>query len=494
MYGLWTNYRIGKQGGMRLGLAYAGLSGDDANFSDPSFLRSRNFRFSTDIYELSLIGTWEPFANRRYPSEVEFQRIFSPYIFGGIALVRASAKADFSDTPTDRYRERIQIDKRDLPTGPVVSFPVGIGFKQDLAKRTIFSVELGFRRSTSDYIDGISHAGNPEGADWYVFGLASLAFRLGEKDSDEDGIPDKRDNCPQEPGQLSARGCPDMDGDGIEDLEDICPELAGVYELSGCPDSDGDQVADLFDLCPDVPGLEATQGCPDLDGDGFRDDLDECPGEYGSKLLMGCPDCDGDGIPNEKDYCPTVFGKFEFDGCPYPDRDHDGVPDDVDRCPDIPGLPELAGCFDTDEDGIADLDDKCPQLAGVRSNEGCPPLPEEARTVLESATRNIKFETGSAKLKEESLKTLDEIAGLMEEYDYYHLSIAGHTDSRGKDELNLKLSKERANACFDYLVEEGVDAARMTHEGYGETQPIGDNRTAAGRQRNRRVAFELLLK
>lgn len=494
MYGVWTNYRIAKRGGIRLGFAYAALSGDDANFSDPTYVRSRNFRFTTDLAELSLTGSWEPFARRRYPSEVEFKKILSPYLFGGIALVRAMAKADFSDTPTDRYRERIQIDKRDLPGGPVVSFPMGVGVKQDLGKRTVLSLELGFRKSASDYIDGISEAGNPAGGDWYVFGLTSLSFRLGEKDSDGDGIPDKEDNCPQEAGQLSARGCPDQDGDGIEDLEDICPEQAGVYELSGCPDSDGDKVADRFDLCPDVAGTEATEGCPDLDGDGFRDDLDECPAQAGTKLLLGCPDCDGDGIPNEKDYCPTVPGKFEFDGCPYADRDHDGVPDEEDRCPDIPGLPGLDGCFDTDEDGIADIDDKCPQLAGVRSNAGCPPLPEKARSLLEFATRNIKFETGSAKLKAESLKTLEEIAEVMQEYDYYHLSISGHTDSRGKDELNLKLSKERANACFDYLVEKGVDPARMVHEGYGETKPIGDNRTAAGRQLNRRVAFELFLK
>ncbi|PHN07574.1 hypothetical protein CRP01_05590 [Flavilitoribacter nigricans DSM 23189 = NBRC 102662] len=494
MFGMWSTYRIGKTGGLRLGAAYGKVSGDDQNFSDPVYSENRRFRFTTDLLELSLVGVWEPFGKRRYPSEVEFKKIFSPYIFGGIGVVRVMADPDFSDMPTNqeaRYRERIQTDKRDLPENLIPTFPMGVGFKQDLSKRSVISVELGFRKAMTDYIDGISEAGNPGSGDWYVFGGTSLSFRIGEKDSDDDGIPDKEDACPVEPGNLSARGCPDQDGDGIEDLEDICPGIPGVYELSGCPDSDGDKVADRFDLCPDVPGKESTQGCPDLDGDGFRDDLDECPGEAGTKLLLGCPDCDGDGIGNASDECPTVAGTFEFNGCPFADADKDGVPDEDDRCPEVAGTVYNDGCPDTDNDWVVDIDDRCPETPGLRSNAGCPPLPEEAKTILEFATRNIKFETGSAKLKQASLKTLDEIAGIMEEYDYYQLTISGHTDSRGKDALNLKLSKERAEACFDYLVKQGVDPERMIHDGFGETQPIGDNRTAAGRQKNRRVTFDL---
>lgn len=493
MFGIWTTYRIGETGGLRLGASYGKASGDDNNFSDPTYVQVRNFRFTTDLLEISLVGIWEPFAKRRYPTEATFKRIFSPYIFGGIGLVRVLADPDFSDTPTDDYRERIQIDKRDLPSSLIPSFPLGVGFKQDLSKRSVLSVELGFRKASTDYIDGISESGNPDRGDWYLFGNTSLAFRIGEKDSDNDGIPDKEDACPQEAGNLSARGCPDQDGDGIEDLEDICPDIPGVYELSGCPDSDGDKMADRFDLCPNIPGNENTQGCPDLDGDGFRDDLDECPGEAGTKLLLGCPDCDRDGISNANDDCPTVAGTFEFNGCPFADQDLDGVPDEEDRCPEIAGTIYHDGCPDSDEDGVIDLDDKCPELKGLRSNSGCPPLPEEAKKLLEFATRNIKFETGSAKVKNTSLKTLEGIAGIMKEYDYYQLSIAGHTDSRGKDTLNLKLSQERAKACFDFLVAQGIAPERMRHEGYGETQPIGNNRTAAGRQLNRRVTFDLFL-
>lgn len=493
LFGMWWGYRIGKTGGLRLGATYGKVSGDDRNFSDPVYVENRNFRFTSDLFELSLVGMWEPLGKKRYPSQTEFKRIFSPYLFGGIGVVRVKANPDFSDTPTDKLRERIQIDKRDSPNHLIPTFPVGVGFKQDLSKRSVLSFEFGIRRPSSDYIDGISVSGNPEGGDFYMFGSTSLSFRIGAKDSDDDGIPDKEDACPQEPGVLSARGCPDQDGDGIEDLEDICPGIPGVYELNGCPDSDGDMVADRFDLCPEIPGKESTQGCPDLDGDGFRDDLDECPAEAGTKLLLGCPDCDFDGIGNANDECPNTPGTFEFKGCPFSDKDKDGIPDEEDRCPELAGSFYDNGCPDTDGDRVVDIDDKCPQIAGLRSNSGCPPLPEEAKTVLEFATRNIKFETGSAKLKKASLKTLYEIAEIMETYDYYQLAIAGHTDSRGKDALNLKLSKERAKACFDYLVEQGADPARMNHEGYGETQPIGDNRTAAGRQMNRRVTFDLFL-
>lgn len=69
------------------------------------------------------------------------------------------------------------------------------------------------------------------------------------------------------------------------------------------------------------------------------------------------------------------------------------------------------------------------------------------------------------------------------------LNIAGHTDSQGADDMNQKLSEDRANAVKDYLAKKGVAADRMTAEGFGETKPIDTNATAAGRRENRRVEF-----
>jgi outer membrane protein OmpA-like peptidoglycan-associated protein len=103
----------------------------------------------------------------------------------------------------------------------------------------------------------------------------------------------------------------------------------------------------------------------------------------------------------------------------------------------------------------------------------------------------VQFETGSAKLLQSSYKTLDEIAGIMLKYPGQKLRISGHTDSIGEAVENLKLSEKRAKTCFDYLVSKRVPTGRISHAGFGETKPIGDNRFAPGREQNRRVEFEM---
>jgi outer membrane protein OmpA-like peptidoglycan-associated protein len=72
------------------------------------------------------------------------------------------------------------------------------------------------------------------------------------------------------------------------------------------------------------------------------------------------------------------------------------------------------------------------------------------------------------------------------------IELSGHTDSKGSDKYNLKLSKERAEAVFNYLVSKGIDEKRLTHKGYGAKQPIADNATDAGRAKNRRVEFKIV--
>ena len=79
----------------------------------------------------------------------------------------------------------------------------------------------------------------------------------------------------------------------------------------------------------------------------------------------------------------------------------------------------------------------------------------------------------------------------MNENPAYKLNIAGHTDNSGKADKNLQLSKDRAAAVKDYLVNKGIDASRMATEGYGDTQPVATNKTKAGKALNRRVAFEV---
>lgn len=173
------------------------------------------------------------------------------------------------------------------------------------------------------------------------------------------------------------------------------------------------------------------------------------------------------------------------------DRDGDGVLDKMDRCPDVPGLATLSGCPDRDGDGIADDEDRCPDQRGTALAKGCPELAQIDKDVIIRAIRNVQFETAQATLLSASYPVLDEVASLMQRYPAYSLRIGGHTDNVGDDKMNLDLSKRRAKTCFDYLVSKGVSAARMSHDGFGETRPVATNDTEEGRAQNRRVEFEL---
>ncbi|MEN9448681.1 MAG: hypothetical protein RJA25_1971 [Bacteroidota bacterium] len=313
------------------------------------------------------------------------------------------------------------------------------------------------------------------------------------KDKDKDGVSNKMDLCPNQKGTCESKGCPDRDGDGILDAEDRCPDTPGKKELQGCPDRDGDGVIDMEDDCPDQAGLKELRGCPDRDGDGIPDKDDKCPDVKGLKEFNGCPDTDGDGVPDYEDKCPTVKGDKAHAGCP--DTDGDGLYDHEDECPTVAGPKENKGCpyADTDGDGVPDNIDKCPTVKGPKENKGCPVLEEKVKKVLLKA-QNIQFETGKSVIKPASYAILNEVAKILKQYDYYNVGIDGHTDNVGKEELNMKLSQDRAKAALDYLIGQGVDATRMSSQGFGISKPIADNKTAAGRALNRRVEFNLSIK
>ena len=146
----------------------------------------------------------------------------------------------------------------------------------------------------------------------------ALAIKFGGKDTDNDGIYDKHDACPDVAGLEAFNGCPDSDSDGIEDAKDDCPNVAGLAEFNGCPDTDGDGVKDTADNCPTVAGLAALAGCPDADSDGVADGDDNCPNEAGPAANNGCPwaDSDNDGVLDKDDQCPNEAGEVANNGCP----------------------------------------------------------------------------------------------------------------------------------------------------------------------------------
>ena len=234
----------------------------------------------------------------------------------------------------------------------------------------------------------------------------------------------------------------------------------------------------------------------DSDGDGILDKNDKCPTVAGTAKYNGCPvpDTDNDGINDENDKCPTVKGLAKYDGCPVPDTDKDGINDEEDKCPTVAGVARYQGCPvpDTDKDGINDEEDKCPTIPGVRENNGCPAIKEEVVKKVNTSAKNIFFVTGSAKLQTKSFKALNEVAAILKEDANLKQDIEGHTDNTGTDKINIPLSQNRAKAVFDYLnTKGGIDAGRMTSEGFGSSKPVADNKTVKGRTLNRRVEMKL---
>ena len=122
------------------------------------------------------------------------------------------------------------------------------------------------------------------------------------------------------------------------------------------------------------------------------------------------------------------------------------------------------------------------------------PTPEdcEARVTSILAERKINFEPGSATLDAAAAAILDDIAEALEDCQEIEMEIAGYTDSQGREEMNLSLSRERAFAVLDAMRSRSVRNVGFTAEGYGEADPVANNETEEGREANRRIEFRLI--
>jgi outer membrane protein OmpA-like peptidoglycan-associated protein len=115
-----------------------------------------------------------------------------------------------------------------------------------------------------------------------------------------------------------------------------------------------------------------------------------------------------------------------------------------------------------------------------------PPPPPPAGTKI-SELPGANFDFNKATLKPEGKAKLDEAAGIMNKYPDLKVSVEGHTDSIGSDAYNMKLSERRAESAVSYLTSKGIAASRLSAKGFGKTRPVADNKTDAGRAKNRRV-------
>ena len=177
------------------------------------------------------------------------------------------------------------------------------------------------------------------------------------------------------------------------------------------------------------------------------------------------------------------------------------MPDTEDRCvnqaEDRDGYEDGDGCpeLDDDGDGFADGVDRCPRqpetINAFRDDDGCPD--ERPAYVFSPDTpvvlHTVEFEPGSDALLAASGAVLDEVVVSLEAQPEVRVRVEGHTDDVGDDDVNLQLSQRRALAVVNYLVTMGIDRARLSYEGYGETRPLLRNESPENRARNRRVEF-----
>ncbi|MBI4947614.1 MAG: OmpA family protein [Bacteroidetes bacterium] len=126
--------------------------------------------------------------------------------------------------------------------------------------------------------------------------------------------------------------------------------------------------------------------------------------------------------------------------------------------------------------------------SAIEKNVVLQPIETGSKIVL----NNLFFDFNKSKIRKESFVELDKIYVLLKEKSDIKAEVSGHTDNKGDDKLNSKLSQSRAKAVLDYLVKKGIDKSRLTAKGYGKSQPIASNDTDEGRQLNRRVEMKIV--
>jgi outer membrane protein OmpA-like peptidoglycan-associated protein len=285
-----------------------------------------------------------------------------------------------------------------------------------------------------------------------------LVYAIGAtpRDTDADGVPDRKDQCPGTPAgaRVDDKGCPiDSDGDAVFDGLDQCPDTpkGATVDAKGCPsDADADGVFDGIDTCADTPkgATVDAKGCPsDTDADSVYDGIDQCPNT-------------------------PAGASVDAKGCPN-DADNDGVPDGLDKCPGT------AIGLKVDKDG-------CPIEVIERETE-----------MLDTGMiriQNVNFETAKADLLPESFPSLDIVGQVLTKWPDLRIEIGGHTDSRGSNAYNQKLSEARVRSVLAYLLQKfpALKAEQYTVKGYGESTPLVPNNSDLNMAKNRRVEFKVL--
>ncbi len=312
-------------------------------------------------------------------------------------------------------------------------------------------------------------------------------------DTDHDGLIDDLDKCPTEPEDFDTfedtDGCPDLDNDhdGVPDTQDGHQANGALVFADGLKG-----FGDCMNTPEDADGFESGDGCPELDndGDGVPDTRDghvvngsmaQTAGFAGFGDCMNAPE-DADGFQSD-------------DGCPDLDNDRDGIVD----VKDGHRKPDGTVSADATYAGFGDCMNEPEVRNAVDDDDGCA---DQALAQVDVVTNEIVildkvyFDYDKATIKKASYPVLEAVQRVLQAYpDLLKVEIQGHTDTRGSDEYNRKLSQARVDSVLEWLVSHGVERSRLVAKGYGESMLLVPNaQTEDEHAKNRRVQFVVVEK
>ncbi len=369
-----------------------------------------------------------PIDARLMLSPLSFDEV-NPYLYGGIGVAHFDIR-NYAANPSPEASL----------SGWTGVTPAGVGLQVHFTERVMFEMSGGYNYTFTDDIDAIRAGGND--AYWnFVLGLTASGGESELADADNDGLTNKEE---RELG-TNLHG-PDTDGDGLNDGEEV-----HTYRTSPLlSDSDGDRLSDGDEVLKHhTDPLKA-----DTDGDGLKD---------GDELLVYrtdplSRDSDGDGLNDAEEVL-----KYQTDPLKK----------------------------DTDAGGISDFAEVMRGTNPLDMSDDIPPKKAELKAEVGKAIvlEGIVFKSGSAELTPTSEDILSKAYNTLEQNPDIEVQIIGHTDNVGRHVTNMKLSLDRANAVKEYLVNKGIHSTRISTSGMGPDKPITSNKTAEGKQKNRRIEF-----
>jgi outer membrane protein OmpA-like peptidoglycan-associated protein len=347
--------------------------------------------------------------------------------------------------------------------------PVGVGVSYKLNEHYSLEGGVGYNLSSTYDLNARRDGGSRDGWWGALIGIAYTPFDK-NKDSDGDGLTDEEEKIlGTDPHN------PDTDGDGLSDGDEV-----HIYHTDPLKkDTDGDGLSD-----GDEVKIYHTDPLKwDTDGDGLSDG-DEVLKYHTDPLKW---DTDGDGLSDGDE-----VNKYHTDPLKW-DTDGDSL-SDGDEVLKYHTDPLKR---DTDGGGVDDGTEVRRGTNPLDPSDDFPKAPkEEPKKDISNVAKGqslvlegIEFETGKSTVTGKSASILDTVVNVLTANPDIAVEVQGHTDNKGKEAANVKLSQRRAESVMEYLVKHGIDAKRLTAKGYGSSKPAATNDTDEGRQKNRRIEF-----